>query len=109
MLLATRGGLAPSASELLRSLGVKSAVLIGGENSLSSNVEADLKSAGVESVERVAGNDRVETSVKVKEKYFAGVTTALYASGWSFPMHLLHLVLELCLAHRCFLQEMRIR
>lgn len=85
MLLATRGGLAPSASELLRSLGVKSAVLIGGENSLSSNVEADLKSAGVESVERVAGNDRVETSVKVKEKYFAGVTTALYASGWSFP------------------------
>ncbi|WP_316477192.1 cell wall-binding repeat-containing protein [Clostridioides difficile] len=53
-------------SELKR-LGVKNVFLVGGSNALGVNVENELKSEKI-TVERIFGNDRYETSLKLAEK-----------------------------------------
>lgn len=52
----------------LKRLQVKHIYLIGSENDISRNVENKLKSEGVSKIERLCGNDRYETSVKIAEK-----------------------------------------
>lgn len=48
-------------------LGAKSAYILGGQAAVSSEVESDLKAAGV-ACTRLAGNDRYETSVAVAQE-----------------------------------------
>lgn len=51
----------------LKRLGVKNVYLIGGINALSQDIEKELKLEGI-SFERISGNDRYDTSVKLAEK-----------------------------------------
>ncbi|MCC0660872.1 cell wall-binding repeat-containing protein [Clostridioides sp. ZZV14-6154] len=51
----------------LKRLGVKNVYLVGGINALGSNIEKELKLEGM-SFERISGNDRYDTSVKLAEK-----------------------------------------
>ncbi|HFL2414251.1 TPA: cell wall-binding repeat-containing protein [Clostridioides difficile] len=53
-------------SELKR-LGVKNVYLIGGKNTLGSNIENQLKSEKITS-ERISGNNRYETSLRLAER-----------------------------------------
>ncbi|HGS9636053.1 TPA: cell wall-binding repeat-containing protein [Clostridioides difficile] len=50
----------------LKRLGVKNVYLIGGENTLESIIEEQLKKENISS-ERISGNDRYETSLKLAE------------------------------------------
>lgn len=49
----------------IKRLGAKNVTIIGGENSVSKSVEKQLEG---KTIERIAGSDRYETSVKIAEK-----------------------------------------
>lgn len=51
-------------SELKR-LGVKKVYIIGGENVLTKEIEIQLKTSGIASIERIWGNDRYKTSLEL--------------------------------------------
>lgn len=56
----------PSAT-LSKLSGVKKVYIIGGPNSISTKIETEIKSKGVE-VKRIGGNDRIETSYNVAKE-----------------------------------------
>ncbi|MEM5017000.1 cell wall-binding repeat-containing protein [Metabacillus indicus] len=68
----------------LKDLGVTKVYLIGGTGVISADVETQLKSNGVKTIVRIAGNDRFETSVKVAKE--VGVDGGIVvASGENYP------------------------
>lgn len=58
--------------------------LIGGENSISKKVETQLRAAGFEAdaIERIAGDDRFETSLKIAEE-MGDAETVFVAGGYA--------------------------
>lgn len=68
----------------IKRLGARNIIIIGGNGSISKNIEDELKSEGITSIERISGTDRYETSVKVAEKIGTTGSIAL-ASGLNFP------------------------
>ena len=80
----------------LKRLGVKHLFIAGGTGAVSQNVENALKAAGIQTVERINGADRYETSVKIAEKVDlagmgSGASGSIYsgkvvlATGSDFP------------------------
>ena len=66
----------------------KNMYIVGGENALGSNIEESVKSTVNDiNIERLKGNNRYETSVKVMEKTkeFVDAEYLLIASGKNFP------------------------
>ena len=66
----------------------KNIYIVGGETALSSNIEESVKSVVNDiNIERLKGNNRYETSVKVMEKTkeFVDAEYLLIASGKNFP------------------------
>lgn len=57
--------------------------IVGGAGAVSEELELELASYG--KVTRISGKTRYETSVKVAETFFRGVTKAVVASGQKFP------------------------
>ena len=75
-------------SDEIAKLKPKNMYIVGGENALGSNIEESVKSVVNDiNIERLKGNDRYETSVKVMEKTkeFVDVEYLLIASGKNFP------------------------
>ena len=75
-------------SDEIAKLKPKNMYIVGGENALSSNIEESVKSVVNDiNIERLKGNDRYETSVKVMEitKEFVDAEYLLIASGKNFP------------------------
>lgn len=71
----------------LNRLKASEVLILGGESSISSNVENQLKGLKLK-VERLAGNDRYDTSTKVAELVFeksGNNRQAVIASGENFP------------------------
>lgn len=60
-------------------------MIVGGYASIAPTVENDLKALGITNIERIIGQDRIDTSLKIAKKYFPNKTKALYASAWRFP------------------------
>ncbi|MBQ1522587.1 MAG: cell wall-binding repeat-containing protein, partial [Erysipelotrichaceae bacterium] len=58
-------------------------IILGGEKAVSSDIEKRLKAYG--SVERIAGADRFETSVRIAEKLFTAPKCAVLAFSNDFP------------------------
>ncbi|RHQ97966.1 cell wall-binding repeat-containing protein [Peptoclostridium sp. AF21-18] len=58
---------------------INSAIIVGGDKAVGKDVEKLFKS-----VDRVAGDDRYDTSKKIAEKFFAGSKIVFVASGESF-------------------------
>lgn len=67
ILLSEKGILNPETKKEIQRLKANKVYLIGGTNSLSQNTESALKNMGI-NVERVWGNDRYETSIKLAKK-----------------------------------------
>lgn len=70
-------------SEINR-LGVKSVTIIGGENSISKNVEEDLNSRNIK-VNRISGSDRFETSGKIAKEIInssTGIESIAVVNGY---------------------------
>ena len=75
-------------SDEIAKLKPKNIYIVGGETALSSNIEESVKSIVNDiNIERLKGNDRYETSVKVMEKTkeFVDAEYLLIASGKNFP------------------------
>ena len=59
--------------------------IVGGTVAVSEKMEAALEEVVDKDIERVFGEDRTETSVKIAEKYFDNPELALTAYSWDFP------------------------
>lgn len=67
VLLSNKDGLSAGLVAELKRLGVEELVLVGGENTLSKDLEKDIEAKGYE-YQRLAGEDRYETSVLIYKK-----------------------------------------
>nr|WP_228508878.1 cell wall-binding repeat-containing protein [Herbiconiux sp. VKM Ac-1786] len=78
-------GLTPQEKALLTARGVSSSTVIGGEDTVSSGIAADLSVLGAK-VTRLDGDDRFLTAAKVVSATFtAPVDTVYLATGSDFP------------------------
>lgn len=59
---------------------IKKCYIVGGENSVSKSLEKELPQV----IERIAGNDRYETSLKIADKFYKDAQGAYLASGEVF-------------------------
>ncbi|KPU43703.1 N-acetylmuramoyl-L-alanine amidase LytC precursor [Oxobacter pfennigii] len=83
ILLTPSNMLHPEVSKEIERLGVTDIIIVGGAGAISYQIEEQLISRGI-NVERIAGADRYETSVKIAEK-LGKVTQAVFATGTGFP------------------------
>jgi putative cell wall-binding protein/GH43 family beta-xylosidase len=84
-ILLTRSDALPAAvrDEIVR-LGATDIVIVGGKNTITSGVEAELKKLGT--VTRIGGADRFEASRNIAEHAFPdGADVAVLATGLTFP------------------------
>lgn len=77
-----RGSLYGSQAVFLAGLQDCTFTIIGGKDAVCSALERALESYG--EVDRIGGENRLETSVMVAEKYFQNPTTAVITEAWSF-------------------------
>lgn len=87
ILLSSRGMLSKEVMEEIERLKVKNITIVGGNTSVSSDIENQLKKLnGVNTVNRIKGIDRYETSAKVADLIYkdSNVKTAVIASGENF-------------------------
>ena len=83
VLLSKKDRLTEHVLQLIKALGVKKATLIGGTNTLSSGVEAQLRSMGIV-FDRIAGANRYSGSVAVAESSYKNPQNVVIASGEVF-------------------------
>ena len=82
----TSGTLDAASALTLSTLKVKTAIIAGGPNSVSSGIQSDLGSLPtVTSVLRDGGADRYSTSVNINLRAFPTATHAFIATGQNFP------------------------
>ena len=70
-------------AEFLSKSGGNGMYIIGGTGAVSGKMETVLKGYGT--VERVAGNNRFETSVLIAETFFEDPASVVLAYAWDFP------------------------
>lgn len=66
--------------QTMKDLNVNNVIIVGGENSISTNVRRSIESIGI-SVTRVEGVNRYETSKNFADKYFANSNNLVIGSG----------------------------
>lgn len=66
--------------QALKNTKIKKCYIVGGENSVSKSLEKELPKV----IERIAGNDRYETSLKIADKFYKNAQGAYLASGEVF-------------------------
>lgn len=66
--------------QALKNSKIKKCYIVGGENSVSKSLEKELPQV----IERIAGNDRYETSLKIADKFYKDAEGAYLASGEVF-------------------------
>ena len=66
--------------QALKDSKIKKYYIVGGENSVSKSLEKELPQV----IERIAGNDRYETSLKIADKFYKDAQGAYLASGEVF-------------------------
>lgn len=65
LVLVPPSGLGPAQRATLTALGATSAIILGGTNAISSDVEQQLTTMGIQVVQRIAGADRTQTASKI--------------------------------------------
>ena len=66
--------------QALKDSKIKKCYIVGGENSVSKSLEKELPQV----IERIAGNDRYETSLKIADKFYKDAEGVYLASGEVF-------------------------
>ncbi|WP_066172551.1 DUF5050 domain-containing protein [Bacillus marinisedimentorum] len=64
--------------------GIKKVFIVGGTAVIKGAVAQEIKDMGI-SVERIAGSGRIETSIKVAEKFYPATDGAVISTGFNFP------------------------
>jgi putative cell wall-binding protein/chitodextrinase len=83
LLLALQSGAPGATVAEAERLGADRALLLGGRSALGEPVEAELRAAGIEEVERVAGEDRFATAAGIAQRLNTDVDRVLVAEGVS--------------------------
>ena len=83
LLLSARTGLPGPVGDEVARLGVTNAILVGGPSAMSEQVVTDLRTRGVQNVQRIAGVDRFDTGLRVARAMGAPRSVAVIASGES--------------------------
>ena len=84
ILLVLKNDLYGTQPDFLKSLGGKNTFcIVGGENAVSKKLENTISTYGATT--RLAGNDRLQTSVLVAERYCKSASSAVIAYGWNYP------------------------
>ena len=81
ILLTNTNSLPAQTKEAIKSLGVKEVTIVGGLAAVSKNVEKEL---GNVKINRVSGQRREDTAIKIAEWYFAGSKQAIVSYGWNY-------------------------
>lgn len=81
VLLTQRDALSAAAAAEVSRLGARRAVLLGGTVAIGSQVEQELRDAGVTSVERIAGTERTETARLIADRLPAAPTAYIVNGG----------------------------
>jgi spore germination protein YaaH/putative cell wall-binding protein len=81
-----KDGLTQEVTEMIKNKNISKVTIIGGENALSANIEKELKSLGVLTIDRVSGTDRYATSIEIAKKYQAefDLSNIYFTSGVSY-------------------------
>jgi putative cell wall-binding protein len=85
VLLTKTASLPSSTIAELDRLNPDKAIILGGTGSVSSGVESQLRSMGIQNVQRIGGKDRYAVSAGVAEEVAEYSDTAIIASGLNFP------------------------
>jgi putative cell wall-binding protein len=85
VLLTRTSSLPASTLAELDRLNPDKAIILGGTGSVSSGVESQLKSMGIQNIQRIGGKDRFAVSAGVAEEMAEFSDTAIIASGLNFP------------------------
>lgn len=84
ILLTAQGNLSAKTKAAITDFGVKEVTIVGGYKAVDKAVEAELTAAGVTKINRLAGEDRAETAVKVAEAHFADSKKVVIANDGRF-------------------------
>lgn len=82
LLLTSGGALSPAAAQEIQRLGARRALILGGTGALSAQVEQDLRSLGLATVERIAGANRFETARLVANEVGGAQVFLTGATSW---------------------------
>ena len=82
-LLLVSNKLTKDQKEFLSTLEGLKFTIVGGKNAVSKTIESELSTYG--EVNRLAGENRLDTSVLVAQTYFKNVKNAVITYGWNFP------------------------
>lgn len=74
----------PATAQALKSFKIDNITIIGGESTVTSRGKSELEKL-VKNVARVAGKDRIETSLAVANKYNPNLTDTIIANGYTLP------------------------
>lgn len=83
VLLTQSSSLPKPTKKALGDLGVEKVTIIGGEKAISGDVVKELEELDIHVVERISGETREETALKIAEKYFDRSTKTIVAYGWN--------------------------
>ncbi|WP_286170891.1 cell wall-binding repeat-containing protein [Bacillus sp. NTK071] len=84
ILLTEKYKVSSALKEEIARLGAEKAIILGGEQAISTYVEYSLKSLGLK-VERIGGEDRYETAVNIAAKLGGSPDKAILANARNFP------------------------
>ena len=85
ILLTQTAGLTPDTKKVIKDLGAKNAIILGGPLVISKGIETELATLGVNKIERLAGKNRYETASLIAGKLGGNPETAVIAYGYDFP------------------------
>ncbi|OLS02617.1 cell wall-binding repeat-containing protein [Tissierella creatinophila] len=84
LLLSKKMSISDSTEDALRDLKVKKVTIVGGMAVVPKSIEEKLKSMDI-IVDRIYGNNREETSIKIAEEYLKDPSEVILANGYVFP------------------------
>jgi putative cell wall-binding protein len=83
ILLTSQNSLPDATKQALTALQVKTVIIVGGTGVISSNIDSQLQSMGI-NVNRVFGNDKYETAIKVAEQVSTTPSSIFICNGYDF-------------------------
>ncbi|MBN8210307.1 cell wall-binding repeat-containing protein [Bacillus sp. NTK071] len=84
ILLTKTDSLPKETADEIKRLKATKAIILGGENAISSSTASTIKSLGLE-IERISGENRYETSAKIAKRMGGDPAYAVIAYGRNFP------------------------
>ncbi|MGO1469554.1 MAG: cell wall-binding repeat-containing protein [Tissierella sp.] len=83
LLLTNKDKLKQETLDYLKSSGIKTVTIVGGENAVSKKVEKTLKSLDI-NVKRIEGKGREDTAIRIAEEYIKNPGKIILANGYKY-------------------------